>query len=134
MFKVFLAIHAAPDKLLGFVHEDGKVYRSQVGFDEHLGGVDLATGKIFSHRFGPDKKVGHVDLKNGKVYLTRSGPDEYVGRVESDGSMHRHVPMGADEYVGKVNQFLSHAHSAGAMLLLVLPALEEQDQNEPLDN
>jgi len=50
--------------------------------------------------------------------------------VEADGSMHRHVPVGVDEYIGKVDQFLSYAHSAGAMLLLVLPAIEDEKQKE----
>lgn len=130
MPKVYLAIHAAPDKLLGGVREDGKIFRSRVGIDENIGGVDLASGKVYEARLGLDKFVGYVDMKNGKVYISKFGPDQLAGRVDADGSMHRHVPMGLDHYVGKVDQFLSYAHSAGAMLLLVLPALEEQSQSE----
>ena len=44
--------------------------------------------------------------------------------------MHRHVPMAFDEYIGKIDRFVSYAHSAGAMLLLVLPALDSQSQSE----
>lgn len=127
MDKVYLAIPGAPDKHLGHVHEDGKVYRSRIGFDDHLGAVDLSSGKIYSKQFGPDKKIGHVDLKDGKVYLTKVGLDEYVGRVEENGRIYRHVSMGSDDYIGKVDHFVSYAHSAGAMLLLVLPALELED-------
>lgn len=132
MSKVYLAVSAAPDKKLGDVSDEGKVYRSRVGFDEHVGGVDLASGKVYEARLGLDKLVGYVDLESGKVYLTKLGPDEYIGRVDADGSMHRHVPIGVDHYIGKVDQFLSHAHSGGAMLLLVLPALEVKRQGEEL--
>ena len=127
MSKVYLAIPRALDDLQGHVREDGKIYRSKFGPDEYLGKVDLSSGKIYESQFGPDKKVGYVDLESGKVYISKLGLDEYVGRVDKNGRMHRHVPMGADDYIGNVDQFVSYAHSAGAMLLLILPALEEKD-------
>ena len=127
MSKIYLAFPRAFDDQLGHITDDGKVYRSKFGPDEYLGKVDLSSGKIYADQFGPDKKVGYVDLENGKVYLSRVGLDEYVGRVDNDGHMHRHVPMGADDYIGNVDKFVSYAHSAGAMLLLILPALEEND-------
>ena len=127
MSKVYLAIPRALDDLQGHVREDGKIYRSKFGPDEYLGKVDLSSGKIYESQFGPDKKVGYVDLESGKVYISKLGLDEYVGRVDKNGRMHRHVPMGADDYIGNVDQFVSFAHSAGAMLLLILPVLEEKD-------
>lgn len=127
MSKVYLAIPTAFDELQGHVNEDGKIYRSKFGPDEYVGEVDLPSGKIYAERFGPNQKIGYVDLENGKVYLSKLGLDEYVGRVDNQGRMHRHVPMGADEYVGKVEDFVSYAHSAGAMLLLIFPALEEDE-------
>lgn len=126
MAKVYLAIPGAPDKLLGHVHEAGDISRSRVGIDDHLGQVDLSSGKITSDRFGPDKKIGHIDLDSGKVYLTKVGLDEYIGRVDDDGRIYRHIPLGSDDYIGKVEPFISYAHSAGAMLLLVLPEVEEE--------
>lgn len=128
MAKVYVEIPMAPDKLLGHVNEDGEVYRSRVGLDDRVGTVDLSSGKIYADRFGPDNKVGYVDLDNGKVYFTRVGIDEYAGRVDGDGRMYSHVPLAADEYVGNVDRFMSYAHSAGAMLLLVLPALDESEE------
>jgi hypothetical protein len=127
MSKIYLAIPRAFDELQGHVNEDGKIYRSKFGPDEYLGKVDLASGKIYASQFGPDKKVGYVDLESGKVYLSKLGLDEYVGRVDREGRMHRHISMGADDYIGKVDQFVSFAHSAGAMLLVILPAMEESE-------
>lgn len=124
MYKVYLAIPRAMDEQLGHVREDGNVFRSRVGLDAHVGEVDLSTGKVYTDQFGPDKHIGHVDLKNGKVYVRRFGPDEYVGKVDKHGHMHRHVPMAPDKYIGKIDRFVSYAHTAAAMLLLVLPALE----------
>jgi hypothetical protein len=125
MSEVYLAISGAPDKLLGHVDEDGIVTRSRPGLDEVIGHVDLATGHVRQRRLGPDKNAGDVDLGSGKVYASRLGPDEYVGQVKPDGSLHRHATLQADGYIGKVSRFVSYAHSAAAMLLLVLPAIEE---------
>jgi hypothetical protein len=122
MIKVYQVIPRGLDVLLGHVDENGKVYRGRIGPDEYLGSVDLATGKVYSSRFGPDKEIGRVDQQSGKVYTSRLGPDDYVGTVDEHGRIHRHVPMAVDETIGKVDRFISFAHSAGAMLLLVLPA------------
>ena len=133
MIKVYQAVPGAIDKLLGHVSEGGRVYLSKAGPDEHVGEVNLATGKIFHQRFGPDKHIGNVNLETGKVFSRRFGPDKYVGNVDVHGRMHRAVAMAADEYVGKVDPFLSYAHSAAALLLLVLPSLEpetHQDKHE----
>ncbi|MEZ4673949.1 MAG: hypothetical protein R2932_06855 [Caldilineaceae bacterium] len=126
MHKVYLAIPHALDKVLGHVADNGKVTRRQVGFDKEIGHVNLETGDIYAERFGPDKAVGRVDLGNGKVYTTRFGPDHYEGWVSADGRMHRHRALATDAYIGQVESFVSFAHSAAAMLLLVLPALEEE--------
>ena len=38
--------------------------------------------------------------------------------------------MGSDEYIGKVDRFISYAHVAGAMMLLVLPFLETAEAGQ----
>ena len=130
MYKVYQAVPRAPDEMLGYVKEDGKVYRSKTGFDEYLGKVDLSSGRVYEERLGPDREIGHVDLKTGRVYLRQFGPDDYVGSVDEKGNIHRHVAMAPDEYIGVVDPFLSFVHSAGAMLLLVLPALETKKEDD----
>jgi hypothetical protein len=130
MYKVYRAVSRAPDEYLGYVEEDGRVFRSKIGLDDRLGRVDLSSGQVHEDRLGPDREIGHVDPKTGKVYLRRFGPDEYVGSVDGDGRMYRHVSMGVDEYIGVIDPFVSYAHSAGAMLLLVLPAVESRTQGE----
>jgi hypothetical protein len=129
MSKVYLEVSLAPDRLLGHVKKNGNVYRSDVGLDDKIGHVHLKSGKVYARRLGADKKVGHVDLDNGRVYATRVGPDKYVGQMKEDGTMHLDRSLAPDDYVGKMNPFISFAHSAAAMLLLVLPALETQAYN-----
>jgi hypothetical protein len=129
MSKVYLAVSGAPDVLLGHVTDEGTVIRSQAGPDEEIGHVDLVKGDVYRRRVGPDEKVGHVDVKSGKVYTTRLGPDEYAGEVNPDGAMRRHAAMAADQYIGKVEQFTSYAHSGAAMLLLVLPEVEDKHKD-----
>jgi hypothetical protein len=134
MYKVYRAVPRALDEMLGYGNEDGRLYRSKPGFDEYLGRVDLSSGSVYEERLGPDTEIGHVDLKTGRVYLRRLGPDVYVGTVDEKGHLHRHVPMAPDEYIGVVDPFLSYAHSAGAMLLLVLPALENKTEDDSADH
>ncbi|MEZ4660098.1 MAG: hypothetical protein R2911_21280 [Caldilineaceae bacterium] len=55
------------------------------------------------------------------------------GWVSADGRMHRHRALAPDVYIGQVESFLSFAHSAAAMLLLVLPALEEARRRREWD-
>lgn len=128
MSKVYLAVPRAPDRLIGHVKENGNVYRSDAGPDDKIGHVDLKSGKVYSRRLGPDKKIGHVDLDKGKVYVTKAGPDKYIGRVEEDGAIYLNRSLAPDDYVGRMKPFISYAHAGAAMLLLVLPALEEQDK------
>ena len=130
MYKVYRAVPRALDEMLGYVNEDGRVYRSKPGFDEYLGRADLSSGRVYQEQFGPDREIGHVDLETGRVYLRRFGPDDYVGTVDEKGRLHRHVSMAPDEYIGVVDPFLSRAHSAAAMLLLVLPALETKQEDD----
>ena len=124
MYKVYRAIPRALDEMLGYVKEDGRVYRSQPGFDEYLGKADLSSGRVYEERLGPDREIGHVDPQDGRVYLRRLGPDDYVGTVEENGRMHRHIPVAPDTYIGVIDPAPSLVHAGAALLLLVLPALE----------
>ena len=71
-----------------------------------------------------------MNLDNGKVYVSRVGPDKYVGRVQADGVINLDRSLFPDDYVAKVDPFISYAHSGAALLLLVLPALEDQATGE----
>lgn len=133
MNKVYLAIPGAPDRLLGHVADSGEVSHSQLGPDHKIGYVNLATGDIYESHFGPDKTVGRVEISSGKVYATRWGPDKYVGWVRADGHIYRHKALAPDEYIGQVNPALSFAHTAAAMVLLVLPALEADASSDAQD-
>jgi len=127
MSKVFLQQAGKPDRLLGHVHEDGRVTRSEPGPDEVIGRVDLETGKIYASKLGPDQYLGRVDLENGKVYRHVSlASDEYLGRVAENGRMYRHVPAAADDYIGSLPEPPSFAHTGAAFMLLVLPFIEQE--------
>ncbi len=128
MSKVYLAVPHAPDRLLGRVKENGDVYRSDAGPDDKIGHVDLTSGKVYARRVGPDKKIGRVDLDRGKVYTAKAGPDKYIGRMEEDGAIYLNRTLAPDDYVGRMNPFISYAHAGAAMLLLLIPTLDEQDK------
>ena len=122
MPNVYQAVAKGMNLLLGFVREDGKVYRSRIGSDEYIGRVDLVNGLIYAEQYGYEKEIGQVNLLNGKVYSRLSGPGQYLGYVDRRGRMYRHISMDADAYIGKARKSMSIAHNAAAMLLLVIPA------------
>ena len=72
-----------------------------------------------------------MDASSGRVYATRLGHDTHEGQVDADGRMRLHQALAADDYVGRVDEFRSYAHAAGALLLLVMPALEAEAPSEP---
>ena len=127
MSKVYLQrAGATPDKLLGRVEDNGRVYRSQVGPDDEIGHVHMETGKVYAQRVGKDKYIGRTDLENGRVWRdVEAGPDEYLGRVHTDGRMDYHVAGWADEYIGRISGEFTLAQAGAAFLLLVWPAYAE---------
>ena len=127
MSKVYRHKPMAADQQLGRVELDGRVFETRFGPDKLVGRVELDSGKIFATRVGPDHKVGRVELDTGKVYRSKFGPDDYEGRVDEDGKFHRHRPLALDEYIGRIVEMPSLAHGGAALLLLALPAWEEQE-------
>ncbi|MBI4769115.1 MAG: hypothetical protein HY784_01550 [Chloroflexi bacterium] len=130
MTQVYRHRPFATDQLLGRVEADGKTYETHLGPDKYVGRVEIDSGKIYAARLGPDKHAGRVELDSGKVYRARFGPDEYLGRVDGDGKFYRHKPLAPDQYVGRVETLYSLAHGGAAFLLLVWPAVEEQEAEE----
>lgn len=129
MSNVYLHRMLLPDKLLGRVEQNGKVYRSDTGLDDRIGHVDLDHGKIYKSQPGPDEYIGRVELDNGKVYRhVPAGRDDYLGHIELDGKMYQHEFLGPDDYMGNIKERISFAHAGAAFMLLVLPAFEEQTE------
>jgi hypothetical protein len=127
MSKVYLQrAGAAPDKLLGRVEDNGRVYRSLVGPDDEIGHVHMETGKVYAQRLGNDEYIGRTDLEDGRVWRdVEAGPDEYLGRVHADGRMDYHVAGRADEYIGRISGEFTLAQAGVAFLSLVWPAYAE---------
>ncbi len=132
MSKVFLHQAGRPDKLLGHVKNDGSIIRSEPGFDDEIGHVDVSSGKIYAKRLGLDDYLGRVDMDDGRIYRhVPAGSDEYLGKVLKDGAMYRHVPKASDDYIGKLQDSPSFAHAGAAFMMLVLPAVDDQPKIAP---
>jgi len=126
--KVYLQRALAPDKHLGYVKENGEVFREDPGLNDRIGHVDIFTGRVFRRRTAaPDKLVGHVDVDNGKIHLeVPASADKYIGRVRTNGELNLHMAGQLDVKIGSVKNMESLAQGGGAFLLLVLPAFEEK--------
>lgn len=134
MSKVFLQKPLAPDTWLGRVESNGRVFVTRFGPDKLVGRVELDTGKIFEAQLGPDHYVARVELDSGR--LLRHKPmaaDEYLGRVDADGKFFRHKPLAPDEYVGRIENMENYAVGGAALMLLVLPALDQTDSDQPAE-
>jgi hypothetical protein len=119
----------AHDQLLGRVEDNGRVHRTHLGPDDEIGHVHLDSGKVYAQRLGNDEYVGRVDLDDGKVWRdVTAGPDEYLGRVHEEGRMDYHLAGRPDDYFGRIAGGASLAQAGAAFLLLVWPALVEQEK------
>ena len=132
--RAYLHRPLAPDPQLGYVEWDGKVYETRFGPDKYVGRVELDTGRIFEARLGPDRYMGRVELSSGKLYRhVPNGPDAYLGQVDANGNFHTHRPFGPDPYVGNLTPMPGMALAGAACLLLLIPALEENQPAEKPD-
>ena len=130
MNKVYLHKPLASDELLGRVSADGKVYETRFGPDEYVGRVDLGNGRVYEARLGLDDYCGRVNPEDGKIYLPKFGLDEYLARIEDDGRIFTHAALAPDPYVGKLVDMVSRLHAGAAYILLILPRLEEERDEE----
>ncbi len=128
--NVFRQKALAPDVKVGRVEPDGRVYAERFGPDHYIGRVEVDTGRVWEAHLGPDKLIGHVEPGTGRCFRARFGPDEYVGRAAGDGRLYRHVPVAIDEYIGSIEHMAGLAHAGAALLLLVLPEVEAEQQTD----
>ena len=125
MGEVFLHRSGRPDKKLGHVDNEGRIFRRDPK-EEEIGRVDLGTGRVYITFLGQDTYAGRVHLHKGTVYRhVEKARDDYLGEVHKDGKMYRHRPAWPDKYVGNMTEPLTVAASGAAFLLLVTPAVEE---------
>ena len=133
-YKVYFQRPLAPDELLGHADYDGKIYESRLGPDKYIGRVEVDTGKIYEARLGPDKHVGQVELSSGKVYRHKPlAADEYLGQVDSNGNFYQQKAFAPDKRVGSITPMPSVALAGAAFMLLVLPAVAEEEAKEKKD-
>ncbi len=126
--NVFRQKPLAPDAKVGRVEPDGRVFAERFGPDRYVGRVEVDTGRVWESHLGPDKLIGHVEPATGRCFRARFGPDEYVGRAAGDGRLYRHVPVALDEYIGSIEHMAGLVHAGAALLLLVLPDREAEEQ------
>ena len=117
MGKIFQNRRMRPDRHIGSVRENGKVYRERLGLDQYVGSVEFETGKVFKHvRLMPDQYIGHIDQTGGVYAHVPRRPDIYLGRVNQNGELFGHVPRGRDEYIGRIDGMAHPVEGAAAFL------------------
>lgn len=126
MGEVFLHRSGMPDKKVGFVDHEGRICRSEPK-EEEIGRVDLRTGRVYITFLGQETNAGRVHLDKGTVFrYVKKGFDDYIGEVHADGKMYHHRPAWPDKYVGNMTDPVTVAAAGAALLLLVMPAIEEE--------
>lgn len=122
MAKIYENIEMAPDKLIGRIDPEGKIYDEEDGESLYLGWVDYEHGRVFDEE---DGTMGWVE-DNGEIYGSYEDGDLLLGYVGDEGKLYLYDED--DEiYVGQVTE-MTHMADAAAAVLFFFDEFEEIEE------
>ena len=112
MAKIYENIELAPDKLIGRIDPEGKIYDEEDGESLYLGRVDYEHGKVYDE---DDGYMGWIE-ESGEIYGSYEDSDELLGYVGDDGKLYLYDDDDDEIYVGQVTEMTHMADAAAAVL------------------
>lgn len=112
MVEICEHVHLMPDKPIGRIDQDGKVFVRSLGLDEFIGWIDYEEGDVYDRE---DVFLGWVE-DDGGVVARYDEEDVDLGYVTDEGELYLYDDE--DEiYVGKVAGMEDTVEGAAALLL-----------------
>jgi len=112
---------------LGYVDEDGLIYKLRWGEGKPVGRVDT-DGQIFRKTQFDERELGHV-TSDGEIYSNGLFEGGALGWLDEDGIVIQGGLIFSEEEVGRVAGPQQRS-AAGALLLLFLPDDAEADRRD----
>ncbi len=127
MAKIFEEIPMLPEKMIGTIDEDGRIYaRFEEEKDEYLGWIDYEEGDIYDSE---DGLMGWIE-EDGEVVASYEEDDFAIGRVADDGKLYLYgEEEEGDIFVGKIAEMEDPAEGAAA-LLFFFDEVEYEEEDE----
>lgn len=111
--KIYQDVPMLPDKLIGRIDENGKVYQIKDGKDEYIGWLDYEAGEVYDEG---DELMGWVE-DDGVIIAQYEDEEEDLGYVTEEGEVYGYDESEEDLYLGKVTDMQDATEGAAAMLL-----------------
>jgi hypothetical protein len=124
--KIYRDVPLLPDKLIGRIDEQGKVYDVESGQDEYIGYVDYEEGDVYDE---DEDLMGYITDEGNIIGIYEEDDEEDIGYVTEEGEIYGYSEEG-DLYLGKVVGMQDSVEGAAAMLLF-FDIFEEGELDEP---
>ena len=111
--KIYRDVPMLPDKLIGRIDEEGKVFDVESEEEEYIGRIDYAEGEVYD---ADDDLMGWIE-NDGTIIGQYEDEDEEIGYVSDEGEVYGYDDEGKDLYLGKVALMRDATEGAAAMLL-----------------
>jgi hypothetical protein len=111
--KIYRDVPMLPDKLIGRINDEGKVFDIESGEEEFIGWIDYNEGEVYD---ADDELMGWIE-NDGTIIGQYEDEDEEIGYVTDDGEVYGYDDEGKDLYLGKVTPTQDATDGAAAMLL-----------------
>ena len=120
--KIYRDVQMGPDKLVGRIDDEGRIYDVESGSDKYPGWIDYDEGEIFDES---DDLMGWIEDDGMIVGYYDEDSEEEIGYVTEDGELYGYDADDNDVYVGKVANMQDATEGAAAMLFFFDYAEEE---------
>lgn len=112
--KIYRDIPMGPDKLIGRIDEDGKVYEIGQDSERPIGWIDYDEGEVYDIE---DDLMGWIEEDGTIIGYYDDDEEEDIGYVTEDGEIYGYGDGDNDIYLGKVVEMEDSTQGAAAMLL-----------------
>lgn len=111
--KIYRDVPMLPDKLIGRIDDEGKIFDVESEEEEFIGWIDYAEGEVYD---ADDDLMGWIE-NDGTIIGQYEDEDEEIGYVSDEGEVYGYDDEGKDLYLGKVALMRDATEGAAAMLL-----------------
>ena len=115
--KIYLGKPLTPDKVIGRIDDEGKIYTLEAVEEEYIGWIDYEEGDVYDDE---DVVIGWAE-PNGVVlaYYEDEDKESEIGFVNDEGELFYYDENEDEVYFGGLKGFQDYAEGAAALLFFL---------------
>jgi hypothetical protein len=112
--KIYADRAFAPDKQIGRIDEEGKVYAIDKDVDNYIGWIDYEEGDVYDEN---DILIGWAE-DDGTIiaYYEKDEEEEDIGYINDEGEVYYYDEKEDEVYFGKLKDWEDYSEGAAALL------------------